>query len=116
MPFCLRQKGICHLLCVSFLRSASAKTKHKEDEVPLRTIRSGLPRKSCKLRIANEKLKSLQSQFLLVQPDPDLIDQAFIQAQIARDLARCRAAALALVAQRAQTRGDIGLAGQLLLV
>jgi hypothetical protein len=28
-PFCLRQQGTCHFICVSFLRSQSAKTKHK---------------------------------------------------------------------------------------
>src|SRR5258706_8337805 len=28
--FSLRQHGTCHFICVSFLRSASAKTKHKK--------------------------------------------------------------------------------------
>jgi hypothetical protein len=32
MPLRLRQQGTCHYICVSFLRSTSAKTKHKKKE------------------------------------------------------------------------------------
>src|SRR5262245_37878975 len=51
----------------------------------------------------------------VIQPDPDLVDQAFVQPQLARDLAGGGAAAFALIAQHTQARGNIGLTRQFII-